>query len=362
VEHIHLHSVVDVAGRTWTGKAVLRVRLLAEPAAWREPRTLVLDSHDALKVHSAEAAWGAGDAAGVALPVSVAAFTAFGTALHLDLAPLLAVAGGAVPAAGTLLTVTLTYATGGGPSTCWLTPEQTAAKAHPFLFTQGQACLNRSLFPCQDSPRVRTTYSARLLVARPLTALASAHMGNAIVDGRAVGEPLDAADAALLAAAPPRAAQTDAAGWHAFTFTMPHSIPIYLAAFVVGDVSCADIGPRSRVWAEPNRVAAAAYEFGHGGVTEAYLATGERLFGPYRWGRYDIAVLPPSFPYGGMENTCLTFVTPTLLAGDQSLTDVICHEIAHSWFGNLVTNANWGSFWCVLCTKRGTGRGGTQSV
>lgn len=111
---------------------------------------------------------------------------------------------------------------------------------------------------------------------------------------------------------------------------------------MVGHLESRDIGPRSRVWAEPSVIAAAAEEFSE---TEDYLRNAEELLTPYEWGRYDLLVLPGSFPYGGMENPCLTFVTPTLLAGDKSLTFVVAHEIAHSWMGNLVTNQSWEHFW-----------------
>ncbi|NWZ53219.1 AMPB Aminopeptidase, partial [Haliaeetus albicilla] len=128
-----------------------------------------------------------------------------------------------------------------------------------------------------------------------------------------------------------------------FIFKMSQPIPSYLIALAVGDIVSAEVGPRSHVWAEPCLIEAAKKEYD--GVIEEFLAVGEKLFGPYVWGRYDILFMPPSFPFGGMENPCLTFVTPCLLAGDRSLVDVIIHEISHSWFGNLVTNATWGEFW-----------------
>ncbi|XP_072336463.1 aminopeptidase B isoform X2 [Scyliorhinus torazame] len=128
-----------------------------------------------------------------------------------------------------------------------------------------------------------------------------------------------------------------------FHFKMHHPIPSYLVALAVGDIVSAEVGPRSRVWTEPCLLDAAKEEYD--GVVEEFLNAGEKLFGPYVWGRYDLLFMPPSFPFGGMENPCLTFVTPCLLAGDRSLADVIIHEISHSWFGNLVTNANWGDFW-----------------
>ncbi|XP_016043169.1 aminopeptidase B isoform X2 [Erinaceus europaeus] len=132
-------------------------------------------------------------------------------------------------------------------------------------------------------------------------------------------------------------------GPNKFFFHMDQPIPSYLVALAIGDLVSAKVGPRSHVWAEPCLIKEAKDEYD--GVIEEFLATGEKLFGPYVWGRYDVLFMPPSFPFGGMENPCLTFVTPCLLAGDRSLADVIIHEISHSWFGNLVTNANWGEFW-----------------
>src|SRR6185312_6103913 len=132
------------------------------------------------------------------------------------------------------------------------------------------------------------------------------------------------------------------AGRRAFRFNMPQPIPSYLLALAVGELQGRDLSHRSRVWAEPATIEKAAWEFA--GV-ESMIAKAEALFGPYVWERYDMLVLPPSFPYGGMENRRMTFLTPTLLAGDRSLVDVVAHELAHSWTGNLVTNANWEHMW-----------------
>ncbi|XP_025957047.1 aminopeptidase B isoform X3 [Dromaius novaehollandiae] len=196
---------------------------------------------------------------------------------------------------------------------CWLSPEQTAGKQKPYLYTQGQAVLNRSFFPGFDTPAVKCTYSATVKVPEGFTAVMSATTWEK--------EEKD----------------------NTFIFKMSQPIPSYLIALAVGDIVSAEVGPRSRVWAEPCLIEAAKKEYD--GVIEEFLAVGEKLFGPYVWGRYDILFMPPSFPFGGMENPCITFVTPCLLAGDRSLVDVIIHEISHSWFGNLVTNATWGEFW-----------------
>jgi aminopeptidase N len=198
----------------------------------------------------------------------------------------------------------------------WLEPAQTAGGRHPFLFSQCQAVHARSLVPCQDSPAARVTFAAELVVPEGL---------RAVMAAEAAGDEPGAIP-----------------GTRVFSFRMPQPIPPYLLALAVGDLACRDLGLRSRVWAEPGTVGRAAWEFA--GV-EDLIAAAEGLFGPYDWDRFDLLVLPPSFPYGGMENPRLTFLTPTLLAGDRSLVDVVAHELAHSWTGNLVTNANAEHFW-----------------
>jgi leukotriene A-4 hydrolase/aminopeptidase len=198
----------------------------------------------------------------------------------------------------------------------WLAPEQTAGRRHPFLFSQCQPIHARTMVPVQDSPWVRTTYHAAVTVPEPLAAVMSAGPAG---DGPGPG----AAD-------------------HTFLFEMPQAVPSYLIALAVGDLTSRDLSPRSRVWAERATADAAAYEFA--GIEEMIRAA-ERMFGPYEWDRYDMLVLPPSFPYGGMENPRMTFLTPTVLAGDRSLVDVVAHEMAHSWTGNLVTNATMDHFW-----------------
>src|SRR6266446_5541704 len=198
----------------------------------------------------------------------------------------------------------------------WLAPEQTAGGRHPFLFSQCQPIHARTLAPVPDSARVRLTYEAAITVPEALTAVMSA--------GPAGTRP-----------GPRPHTRT-------FLFEMPQPIPTYLLALAVGRLESRDLSSRSRVWAEPETVDAAAHELAG---TEDMLGKAEGLFGPYEWDRYDMLVLPPAFPYGGMENPRMTFLTPTLLAGDRSLVDVVVHELAHSWTGNLVTNATMDHFW-----------------
>lgn len=197
----------------------------------------------------------------------------------------------------------------------WLSPAQTRGGRQPYIYTQCQAIHARSVLPCQDTPRVRSRYRASLTIPAALRAvMAAAHAGRKVIDGgRAIER-----------------------------FEMPQPIPSYLFALAVGEIEGRELGPRSRVYAEPEALDQAAWEFAQ---VDAMLVAAEGLFGPYAWDRFDLLVMPPSFPYGGMENPRLTFLTPTLLAGDRSLVNVVAHELAHSWTGNLVTNASMNDFW-----------------
>ncbi|AKQ64826.1 Aminopeptidase [Myxococcus hansupus] len=196
----------------------------------------------------------------------------------------------------------------------WLTPSQTAGGQHPFLYSQCQAIHARSVVPLQDTPRIRIRYQASLRIPKALKAVMAASFLRREELGVEAEE----------------------------HYEMPQPVPPYLLAFAVGSLAPKELGPRSRVWAEPELLEDAAEEFS--GVDDM-LRAAESLFGPYDWERFDLLTMPPSFPYGGMENPRLTFLTPTLITGDKSLVNVVAHELAHSWTGNLVTNASAEHFW-----------------
>uniref|UniRef100_A0A673UYI5 Aminopeptidase B n=1 Tax=Suricata suricatta TaxID=37032 RepID=A0A673UYI5_SURSU len=269
--HLHLDLRAEFGppgpgpgSRNLSGTAVLELRCLVPEGA----AELRLDSHPCLEVTAAalrRQAPGSEEQPAEPVPFRTQPFSHYGQALCVALPQ-------PCPA-GERFQVLLTYRVGEGPGVCWLAPEQTAGKKKPFVYTQGQAVLNRAFFPCFDTPAVKYTYSALIEVPDGFTAVMSANTW-------------------------------EKRGPNKFFFQMCQPIPSYLIALAIGDLVSAEVGPR-----------------------------------------YDLLFMPPSFPFGGMENPCLTFVTPCLLAGDRSLADVIIHEISHSWFGNLVTNANWGEFW-----------------
>lgn len=294
VTHLSLDLTVDFDARRLVGRASLDV------AAAEGTDELILDTRglDVRDVFLEEGEGAEGDE-----QVATFALTSpdplLGRALVIDITP-------------ETRKVHVDYATGPGSDALqWLEPAQTSGE-YPFLFTQSQAILARTWVPCQDTPAVRFTYDATVRVPPALLALMSAEN--------------------------PQELSTDGV----YHFTMPQAIPSYLLALAVGELEFRPLSERVGVYAEPPVVEAAAWEFAE---TEAMMEVAEALYGPYRWGRYDILVLPPSFPFGGMENPRLTFATPTILAGDRSLTSLVAHELAHSWSGNLVTNATWNDFW-----------------
>jgi leukotriene-A4 hydrolase len=195
----------------------------------------------------------------------------------------------------------------------WLEASQTTGKKYPFLYTQSESIYARSWVPCPDGPGIRFTYSARVKVPKGMMAVMSAN-----------GNPQQANDSGI------------------YHFEMDKAIPAYLLALAVGDIRFKQVDERTGVYAEPEMIEKVHYEFADMGKM---VVSAEKLYGPYRWGRYDVIVLPPGFPIGGMENPKLTFCTPTVIAGDRSLVNLIAHELAHNWSGNLVTNATWDDIW-----------------
>jgi leukotriene-A4 hydrolase len=209
--------------------------------------------------------------------------------------------------------LTIYYKTGANPIALqWLSPAQTFGKKSPFLYTQSESIYARSWIPCQDGPGIRYTYDARVKVQKGLLALMSAE------------NPQKKSDDGI------------------YNFKMDKPIPAYLMALAVGDIGFSAVGPNTGVYAEPAILSKARKELED---LDTLVHKAEALYGPYRWGRYDVMVLPSGFPIGGMENPKLTFCTPTILAGDKSLVNLISHELAHNWSGNLVTNATWNDFW-----------------
>ncbi|KAL4151710.1 hypothetical protein PRNP1_008651 [Phytophthora ramorum] len=308
--HVDLELHVDMGKKRVSGVATLSVRRLSDASALR------LDVFH-LNIRSVCVALPEEET--IAAQWSVKPFTSFGETLEVEIPDELALA--------SAFELSIRYETDPqSPGVCWLEKEQTAGKKLPFVYTQGQEVLNRSFFPCQDSPSVRVTFTASVVVPRELVCVMSAKLCG-------VEDYLPEEEEGKK-----EVTSTE----KKFTFEMKQSIPVYLVAMAVGDLVEAEVGPRSSIWTEPCMIEAATKEFD--GVLEEYLTIGERLFGEYLWERYDMLVMPPSFPYGGMENPRLTFVSPCTIAGDKSLVSIVAHELSHSWFGNLVTNATWSDF------------------
>ncbi|KAL0887983.1 hypothetical protein Bca101_011966 [Brassica carinata] len=215
----------------------------------------------------------------------------------------------------------------------WLSPLHTFSRTHPYVYTQCQAIHARSIFPCQDTPAARIRYDVLMNVPSSLSAVMSA---------RHVRRRLPVPDEARHLGA---AVEWCAEDRVVEEFAMEQPIPPYLFAFAVGELGFREVGPRTRVYAESAAgevLDAAALEFAG---TEEMIRQGEKLFGDYEWERFDLLVLPPSFPYGGMENPRMVFLTPTVIKGDATGAQVVAHELAHSWTGNLITNINNEHFW-----------------
>ncbi len=287
VKHLHLDITVDMANKQIGGCALWTV------ANDHGKKELILDTYD-LTIDSTLVD-------GVKVEHRLDGVIKYlGSALH-------------IPLKETSTTVAVYYRTGANAKALqWLSPMQTHDKKYPFLYTQSEAIYARSWIPCPDGPGIRFTYSARVKVPKGLMALMSARNSDVV---------------------------NDSAIYH---FKMEQPIPAYLMALAVGDLEFKGIDERTGVYAEKGMIDKARWEFENVG---RMVGTAEQLYGPYRWGRYDVLVLPPGFPIGGMENPKLTFCTPSIIAGDRSLVSLIAHELAHSWSGNLVTNATWNDFW-----------------
>lgn len=296
--HIALDLDVDFAAKELRGSATLYLDVL-DPGE----REIILDTRD-LTIDSV--VFVAGDKTLDAASVSIGErHDKLGAPLVIGIPPGIE--------KGEELVVRIRYATNPEASALqWLPAELTAGGKQPMMFSQSQSIHGRSWIPLQDTPSVRVTYEATIRTPEELLAVMSAN-----------NDPLT-----------PRRGE--------YQFNMPQPIPAYLIAIAVGNLYFAPLGDDTGVYTEPELLDASVYEFAN---TQDMLEVAEEQFGPYQWGRYDLLVLPPSFPYGGMENPRLSFLTPSLLAGDRSLVSVVAHELAHSWSGNLVTNATWRDGW-----------------
>lgn len=288
IKHLKLDLRVDFSEKTLDGKVDISIE------NYTKAKQLILDSKD-LTIHkvlledSIETSFSLGEKSEV-----------FGQPLTVEVEPSTKV-------------VSVYYTTSPDAEALqWLTPEQTLGKLHPFLFSQSQAILARSWVPCQDGPGVKFTYEASIKTDPNLIALMSAENGTTKNENGV------------------------------YTFKMDQPISSYLLALTVGDLAFASTGRNSGVYAEPAMLEKSVWELNS---MQSMIDSAEQLYGPYAWERYDVVILPPSFPFGGMENPRLTFATPTIIAGDRSLVALIAHELAHSWSGNLVTNETWNDFW-----------------
>lgn len=300
LRHFHLDLQINFAVKQMSGWMVLHLSPVVSGA-----QTLVLDSHPSVQVRSVDLQEaGRAQEPPLSLVFSVEPFSEFGSALRVSLPEV---------RAGREIQITVRYSTTDGPAIWWLDPELTCGQSRPLVFTQGHCVCNRSFFPCFDTPAVKSPYSATIRVPDGFTVLMSASRSSFRREQRV------------------------------FEFQMEEPVPSYLVALVAGELQHSDLGPRSRVWAEPCLLSCAVQKLG--GAVERWLSAAERLFGPYLWGRCDLVFLPPSFPIVAMENPCLTFIISSILESSEFLLIDVVHEIAHGWFGNAVTNATWEQMW-----------------
>ncbi|CAJ1066399.1 aminopeptidase RNPEPL1 isoform X1 [Xyrichtys novacula] len=302
LRHFHLDLRINFAVKEMTGWLVLDL-IPVQPGV----QTLIMDSHPSLLIQSIDCKVpGAAQEEPVSLTYRVDPFTDYGSSLNISLPS-------AAIKPGQLIQITVHYTTTDGPAIWWLDSELTCGQTRPLVFTQGHSVCNRSLFPCFDTPAVKSTYTATVRVPDGVTVLMSASRSSYSKQDRV------------------------------FQFSMEFPVPSYLVALVAGELQHVDVGPRSRVWAEPCLLSCAVKKLG--GSVERWLGVAEGLFGPYLWGRCDIVFLPPSFPIVAMENPCLTFIIASILESSEFLLIDVIHEIAHGWFGNAVTNATWEEMW-----------------
>ncbi|KAL6104883.1 rnpepl1 [Pungitius sinensis] len=302
LRHLHLDLRLNFAVKEMSGWLVLDL-----VPAQQGVTTLVLDSHPSLLIHSIDCKDpAAGQEEPMSLTYRVDPFTDYGSSLNISLPP-------TAVKPGRPIQITVRYTTTDGPAIWWLDAELTCGQSRPLVFTQGHSVCNRSFFPCFDTPAVKSTYTASVRVPEGVTVLMSASRSSYSTPDRI------------------------------FQFSMELPVPSYLVALVAGELQHVDVGPRSRVWAEPCLLSCAVKKLG--GSVERWLGVAEELFGPYLWGRCDIVFLPPSFPIVAMENPCLTFIIASILESSEFLLIDVVHEIAHGWFGNAVTNATWEEMW-----------------
>ncbi|KAK1899779.1 Aminopeptidase RNPEPL1 [Dissostichus eleginoides] len=302
LKHLHLDLRINFAVKELSGWLVLDLVPL-QPGV----QSLVLDCHPSLLIQTVDCKVPGltGQTGLTSLTYRLDPFSDYGSSLNISLPNALK--------PGRLIQVTVRYSTTDGPAIWWLDSELTCGQTRPLVFTQGHSVCNRSFFPCFDTPAVKSTYTASVRVPEGITVLMSA--------SRSSYSSLD----------------------RVFQFSMELPVPSYLVALVAGELQHVDVGPRSRVWAEPCLLPVAVQKLG--GSVERWLAVAEQLFGPYLWGRCDIVFLPPSFPIVAMENPCLIFIIASILESSEFLVIDVVHEIAHGWFGNAVTNASWEEMW-----------------